>query len=280
MSKFYTFFFLFIGVFGSAQTGIKFDEGAFSEILDKAKVENKLVFVDAYAEWCAPCKLMEKNVFSQKEVGAFYNANFINAQIDMEKGEGRELARIYSVRAYPSYLFIDGNGKLVHRALGYLENKDFIAAGERAIIPDKQISTMKKKYEAGDRDPVLLRDIAIETLHSEPEFSKKVATEYLQAKKGDDYDTIDFQLLLMGIESTKSPNYKIFKREKIGIINSTVPQDTYEEMDLNINAKEVFQMFYNKATDTLDQPNFVEELAKRVGEEQAKMALDSYLRQK
>jgi uncharacterized protein YyaL (SSP411 family) len=59
----------------------------------KAKKENKLIFVDAYASWCGPCKLMVKNIFPLKTVGDYYNSHFINAKIDMEKGEGIELAK-------------------------------------------------------------------------------------------------------------------------------------------------------------------------------------------
>ncbi|WP_260744016.1 thioredoxin domain-containing protein [Elizabethkingia anophelis] len=39
---------------------MKFDDGNFSSLLAKAKKENKLIFLDAYASWCGPCKLMAK----------------------------------------------------------------------------------------------------------------------------------------------------------------------------------------------------------------------------
>ena len=51
--------------------GIEFFEGTFKEALDKAKLEGKIVFVDAYTTWCGPCKRMSKNVFPKKEVGDF-----------------------------------------------------------------------------------------------------------------------------------------------------------------------------------------------------------------
>ena len=67
-----------------SQYSIKFEESSFASILAKAKAEKKLVFMDAYASWCGPCKLMEKNVFTDKNVADFYNKNFVNARIDME----------------------------------------------------------------------------------------------------------------------------------------------------------------------------------------------------
>ncbi|MGO4709461.1 thioredoxin family protein [Chryseobacterium sp. 2TAF14] len=111
--------FLFLAAIAFAQ-GIKFEEGNFKSILAKAKKENKLVFIDAYAVWCGPCKLMVKNIFPLKPVGDYYNANFVNAKIDMEKGEGIDLAKKYNVKVFPTYLFINGDGEEVHRTIGYV----------------------------------------------------------------------------------------------------------------------------------------------------------------
>src|SRR6218665_412054 len=116
-------FLLLLVVFqsGFSQQSIKFEDSDFATILSKAKAEKKLVFLDAYAAWCGPCKLMDKNVFTLKTVGDYYNANFINAKIDMEKGEGRDIAKKYSVYSYPTYLFLNGDGEVVAKNLGYME---------------------------------------------------------------------------------------------------------------------------------------------------------------
>lgn len=76
-----------------SQDGIKFGKQSFAKTLEQAKKENKLIFLDAFASWCGPCKLLDKNVFPKKEVGDYFNANFLNLHIDMEKGEGIEIAK-------------------------------------------------------------------------------------------------------------------------------------------------------------------------------------------
>tara|TARA_R110002111_G_scaffold108334_2_gene167008 strand:- start:12 stop:413 length:402 start_codon:yes stop_codon:yes gene_type:complete len=108
----------FVNAPASGADGIKFSDISFEDALKKAKKEKKLIFVDAYAVWCGPCKWMDANVFTEKEVGDAFNEHFINLKIDMEKGEGPELARKYNVRAYPTLFLIDGDGKVVKRILG------------------------------------------------------------------------------------------------------------------------------------------------------------------
>ena len=120
MKKILITLFLSFFLLSFSQESINFEDTTFKEVLAKAKREKKLVFMDAYAAWCGPCKLMEKNVFPLPAVREYYNANFINARFDMEKGEGREIAMKYGVRSYPSYLFLNGDGEIVMTNYGYL----------------------------------------------------------------------------------------------------------------------------------------------------------------
>ncbi len=149
------------GALLAQQGGIKFTESAaWKDLLAKAKSMDRVIFMDAYTTWCGPCKMMSKNVFTDKEVGDYYNANFINVKIDMEAGEGIALASQYAVRAYPTLLFIDGDGEIVHRAVGYHESDAFIQLGKKAMDPSSRISGMKARFAKGDRDPEFLKSYA------------------------------------------------------------------------------------------------------------------------
>lgn len=110
----------------SAAEGIQFVELPWAKVLAKAKKEKKLIFFDAYTSWCGPCKLLQKNVFTRKDVGDFFNANFINVKKDMEIGEGPQLANVYPVEGYPSLFFINGNGKVVTSHLGGMDGPELI----------------------------------------------------------------------------------------------------------------------------------------------------------
>ena len=137
---------------------IKFQEKGWDKALKKAKKQDKLIFVDAYTTWCGPCKWMSANVFTDESVADFYNTNFINMKLDMEAGEGLEFAEKYGVRAYPTLLFVDGEGEVVHQRLGAVPAEMFLEFGSDALNPETRISYYVAEYESGNRDPEFLAE--------------------------------------------------------------------------------------------------------------------------
>ena len=113
-----------------AEGGIQFYKGTWEEALKTAKKENKIVFLDIYATWCGPCKLLKSKTFSNKEVGAFYNQTFLNVSLDGETGDGLTLANKYHISGYPTLLFINSEGKIVGSAMGYHKVKEFLQLGK------------------------------------------------------------------------------------------------------------------------------------------------------
>ena len=114
--------------------GIQFKmETEFANVLEQAKAENKLVFIDFYADWCMPCKMMERDVFSDKEIGEFFNKEFINIKVDTEKDNGPDMAAIFGIRALPTLLFVDEIGRVVERQEGAVYHSDLQSLAEKAL---------------------------------------------------------------------------------------------------------------------------------------------------
>ena len=136
--------------------GIDFQDLTWKQALERAEAEDKLIFVDAYTTWCGPCKMMDKNTFTDDAVAAFFNETFIPVKFDMEKGEGITLAVNYNVRGYPNFLFVDGAGKLVHRGIGYQAPADFLELGRAAGDRENNLEGMRKRFAKGERSPEFL----------------------------------------------------------------------------------------------------------------------------
>lgn len=114
-------------------SGIQFETKDWEHALAEAKKQNKLVFLDAFTSWCAPCKLLKKNTFTDKTVGDFFNKSFINITVDVEKGDGKALAKKYGVNAYPTLLITDPQGNVVTYTIGYLSPEELIEFGKYGL---------------------------------------------------------------------------------------------------------------------------------------------------
>ena len=118
---------IFIACITCHAQGVKFESGTWSEMLTKAKAENKTIFIDVYTKWCGPYKHVSENVFPQEKLGEYYNTHFINYKIDAESPAGKEFVKNYPVTGYPTFFFIDGNGKVIHKVVGAKDVDGFIA---------------------------------------------------------------------------------------------------------------------------------------------------------
>lgn len=147
----------------STKRGIPFFKGSFEEALAEAKKANKLMFVDVYTEWCAPCIKMAKTVFLQKDVGELFSQHFVSYKLDAEDDEmnGPEIAEKYQVNSFPTYLFIDGTGNLTAKETGAMSADAFMfmAAKHAGIEYDAC-----KAYKQGDKSIRAFLDCHIKNL--------------------------------------------------------------------------------------------------------------------
>ena len=120
MKKIYLFIaILFVQIMVFAQEGVNFRDLTFTEALEAAKKENKLVFMDCYTEWCGPCKNMANNVFPRKEAGDYFNPRFVCVKYDTGAEEdGKVLAQKFNVQAYPTFLLLNTAQGLENQIVG------------------------------------------------------------------------------------------------------------------------------------------------------------------
>lgn len=178
---FHLILFSTLTLFGQSSTEIDFIKDDWNAILAQATAENKMVFVDAYTTWCGPCKLMDKKTFSNDLVATYFNETFINAKIDMEKGEGPELARKYGISAYPTLLFVNGQGNAVHRGLGFHDENALIELANVAQEGSQTNDAMAKKFAEGNRDPEFLLDYIDKSYAMQNGSHLPIAEAYLES---------------------------------------------------------------------------------------------------
>ena len=93
----------------------------YNEAFEKAKKEPKLVFVDLYADWCIPCRVMDANVYSDPTVASLLNSRFYAVKLDADSqdsimcdGQKNTVQRCYfdvwELHALPAFVLIAPKG--------------------------------------------------------------------------------------------------------------------------------------------------------------------------
>jgi thioredoxin-related protein len=146
---------------GVAKDGIKFEKNiSIDEMKLLATQQDKIIFIDAYATWCGPCKYMSNDVFTNKEVGDFFNKNFINVKLDMESENGEIFDMFYDISAYPTLIFINKDGEVMKKQEGALDENDLLEMAEIVLDPSKDpIHEMLKTYNEGEKDADFLVEL-------------------------------------------------------------------------------------------------------------------------
>jgi thioredoxin-related protein len=209
--------FLFAGLYGliltAQEEGLNFFDGPWSEALNEARALDKPIFLDAYASWCGPCRMMHRDVFPEKAVGDFYNDHFVNVHVDMEEGEGIALAEKYAVGVFPTLLFLDAEGTILHRAVGYHSIPKFLELGRVALDPSRRYSNYQRRYADGERDPDFLREYALAAFDAMDEKTQAIAEQYLATQS--DWGTQKNQEFIFNlVDDTDSPLFDYLTRNR------------------------------------------------------------------
>ena len=114
------------GAAGSVDAQVRFETGSTDALHEMALQLGKPVFIDLYADWCPPCRMMEQRVFSKKEVGEFMEKYFVAAKYNVDQTTGRELMQRYGSGSIPLYLVFSPDGELLGRITGATDAETFL----------------------------------------------------------------------------------------------------------------------------------------------------------
>jgi len=113
------------------------------EAVELQKKNPKKIMMDMYTAWCGPCKMLDRNTFANKDVAEYVNKHyyavkfnaegntvvnfkdykFTNINYDPAKANRRnsahQLANYFSIRSYPTIVFLDEEAELLTSLIGY-----------------------------------------------------------------------------------------------------------------------------------------------------------------
>jgi len=146
-----------------AKTGITSTQ--FHELSIEATTNEKFLLVRFTASWCAPCKIMERDVYPNPSVKAIMDQHFLSMKVDVESFDGINLKQKFDIQSVPSFLIFNSNGELVDHVKRSLSSKKMLKVLKKQI---KEIDTFedtdllsKSEYDNGDLEydstPITIR---------------------------------------------------------------------------------------------------------------------------
>jgi thiol:disulfide interchange protein len=122
------------GVEAQSETGPAFHTLSLDRALQKAKADGKVVMVDFYADWCRPCKLLDKKTWPDDKVQDWLKAKTVAIKIDIDKETS--LAEKYKIESIPTLVFIKSDGSEAGRIGGFMQPKEFLERADAVLTGD------------------------------------------------------------------------------------------------------------------------------------------------
>lgn len=98
-------------------------ESSFEGAMKKARAQGKPVMIDFYTDWCHWCKVLDKDVYTDKGV-ITESSNWISVKVNAEKRT--DIARAYNVTGFPTIAFIESDGKPIDTIPGFAPMPEFL----------------------------------------------------------------------------------------------------------------------------------------------------------
>ncbi len=206
-------FFLLASATLAQAEGIEFTEvetsADWEQTLAKAKSKGLAVFVDVYTDWCGYCKMMDRDVFALGEVGSYYNQHFINVKLNAETTFGEEFAYASGVDGYPTYLFINGEGKEISRRSGYMQPEVLLEAGKTVGESWEKLEKLEAREKAGKLTSAETAEYIVLIKESQPDKAADMAKKYIEGLAGE--EMMRFENLKVIVPYTKSVDSRAWK---------------------------------------------------------------------
>ncbi|RED96673.1 thioredoxin family protein [Marinoscillum furvescens] len=187
--------------------GIVFRDISWDEALQAAADESKPIFLEGYVHWSQPCAVLEKYVFTDQEVGAFFNENFVNIRLDMDDFPGAQLGELHGVDSYPTLLFLDAEGELIHRGCGAVETNELIALGRQAL-GDSTLRWYQEQFAAGERSNTFLVNFSLLLADACMESTFLVDTFFAETPKEQWVDEVAWNMINLNISDVHSEQFQ------------------------------------------------------------------------
>lgn len=204
-------------------------EKEWKKAFEKAKADNKVVFVDVYTDWCGYCHKLDNEVYTNEQVISYFNENFINIKFDAETQWGYQKAQAYAVDGYPTLLFLTTNEDVYEEIGGFVPSPTLLAYAEEVQSSWVKLPILAAQYERGtiSKGETLEYIDALE--RRDVEKANEVAATYLKGLNDADYLEIETLWLASRFENYLEAETYMYITAHKDLMVETHGQSEYED---------------------------------------------------
>ena len=227
-----------------SQKGIQFlNNKNFNQAIALAKQQNKLFFVEAFTPDCHVCQSF-KGTLAQPQVGALYNAKFVNYQLDLRQQSNYQILKQLkiNINATPTFLFFEPKTmKLVQaRIFGERENSviNVNSIGQKASNPSEFYDKMSERFKKGEKNQAFLLNYAeIARILGDTTVNIKVLNEYIKQIPQNQYlSQSSFNFLGKSLMNNNNPLFDYF------VNNIALYQKQFDPNAVRMTYENIFQI--------------------------------------
>lgn len=186
-------------------------------------------------------------MFPTQEAGDYINPNFVFIKYDLDKADPDKIAETYGIKAYPTFIFLNGNGEEVIRMLGGArDTKGFIERIQENMKPE---NSFKARYERFQKDPsyaMTYIQFLDEDCYMSKEADKLFNELFAKRTTAENFTEENMKYYSSKVTSTESPIFKsMITNEKE--VKAAIGEETYNKFMQNKGIEFLYgQLFARK----------------------------------
>lgn len=140
-----------------------------------------MLFVDVYATWCGPCKMMDSEVYTDPAVTDYMNTHYLSVRMDGESDFGRIYASEQALEGYPSMFIFSDDGERVSKIVGYTAAEELVTDLRSIREGYTKLRTYRSLYQNGKLEDEGFADyITVVRDMGNAEEAERLSSEYME----------------------------------------------------------------------------------------------------